>query len=200
MQATTAIGARRPREDSDAKVRGLVHYAADTAPAGVLHARLVLAQDAHARLRSIGREEALSVPGVVAVLAAADLPLVEPAGTRAGEPLVREEILFAGQPVALVVAEAEAAAEDGAALVVVDTEPLRAAGELEAAMKPGAPRARFQAEAEDSGMASSHAAAGGTGEDELDDGEELSENVVSRTRYRHEDAEIGRASCRERVL
>ena len=193
MQATTAIGVRRPREDSDAKVRGLVRYAADTAPAGVLHARLVLAQDAHARLRSIGREEALSVPGVVAVLTAADLPLVEPAGTRAGEPLVREEILFAGQPVALVVAESEAAAEDGAALVVVETEPLPAAVELEAAMEPGAPRARFQAEAEDSGMASSHAAAGGTGEDEPDDDEELSENVVSRTRYRHEDAEAALA-------
>jgi CO/xanthine dehydrogenase Mo-binding subunit len=193
VQATTAIGARRPREDSEAKVRGSVRYAADTAAGGVLHARLVLAQDAHARLRSIDREDALSVPGVVAVLTGADLPLVEPSGTRAGEPLVREEILFAGQPVALVVAESEAAAEDGAALVVVDTEPLAATVEIEAAMAPGAPRARFQAEAADSGMAGAHAAAGGAGEDELED-EELSENVVSRARHRHEDAEAALAA------
>jgi CO/xanthine dehydrogenase Mo-binding subunit len=187
VQATTSIGVRRPREDSEAKVRGAVRFSADTPADGVLHARLVLAQDAHARIRSIDGAEALAVPGVVAVLTAADLPIVEPAGTRAGEPLAREEILFAGQPVALVVAESEAAAEDGASLVVVDAEPLPAATGLEAAMRPGAPRARFEEEVEAADEGGGHAAVGGAAEEAAED-EELSANVVYRRRYHHEDA------------
>ena len=64
------------------------------------------------------------MPGVVAVLTAADLPLAGGSG-RVAEPLAREEIVWSGQPVALVIAESEAAAEDGAALVWVEEEPLR---------------------------------------------------------------------------
>ena len=52
------------------------------------------------------------------------------------------EVVFAGQPVALVVAETEAAAEDGAETVFVDYEPLAAVVDVEAAMEPGAPLAR----------------------------------------------------------
>jgi CO/xanthine dehydrogenase Mo-binding subunit len=188
VQATSAIGVRRPREDSEAKVRGAVRYAADGPAAGVLHARLVLAQDAHARIRSIERAEALGVRGVAAVLTATDLPIVEPAGTRGGEPLAREEILFAGQPVALVVADSEAAAEDGAALVQVVTEPLPAAVELEAAMVRGAPRARFEEEAEESDLGAAHAAVGETSDELPEDVAELSENVVFSRRHRHADA------------
>ena len=81
------------------------------------------------------------MPGVVAVLTAADLPLAGGSG-RAAEPLAREEIVWSGQPVALVIAESEAAAEDGAALVDVDAEPLPAVLDLEAALAAGAPPAR----------------------------------------------------------
>ena len=45
--------------------------------------------------------------------------------------------MWSGQPVALVIAETEAAAEDGAALVMVDAEPLPAVLDLEAAMARG---------------------------------------------------------------
>ena len=90
---------------------------------GLLHARPVLAAEAHARITRIDGSAALEVPGVVAVLTAADLPLAGGSG-RAAEPLAREEIVWSGQPVALVVAETEAAAEDGAALVDVDADPL----------------------------------------------------------------------------
>ena len=105
---------------------------------GLLHARPVLAADAHARLNGIDTSAALAVPGVVAVLTHADLPLAGGSG-RAAEPLAREEIVWAGQPVALVIAESEAAAEDGAALVDVDAEPLEAVLDLEAAIADGAP-------------------------------------------------------------
>src|SRR5262245_34578948 len=109
---------------------------------GLLHARLVLAAEAHARITGIDKSEALAVPGVVAVLAAPDLPIVGGSG-RSAEPLAREEIVWSGQPVAIVVAETEAAAEDGAGLVIVDTEPLPAVLDLEAAMAADAPQARI---------------------------------------------------------
>src|SRR5262245_28175544 len=107
------IGVRRRRVDGEPKVRGATRFAADIPVPGLLHARLVLAGDAHARIRSIDTEAALTVPGVVAVLTAADLPIPGGKGGRTGEPLAREEIVYSGQPVAMVVAETEAAAEDG---------------------------------------------------------------------------------------
>ena len=132
------IGERRRRRDGEAKVRGATRYVADMPVYGLLHARPVLAAEAHALITGIDGSEALAVPGVVAVLTAADLPLAGGSG-RAAEPLAREEIVWSGQPVALVVAESEAAAEDGAALVVVDTDPLPPVMDLEAALAPDAP-------------------------------------------------------------
>ena len=88
---------------------------------------------------------ALDVPGVVAVLTAADLPIVDGAAGRAGQPLARSEVVFSGQPVALVVAETEAAATDGVDAVVVDDRAAEAAVlDLEAAMAPDAPLARVE--------------------------------------------------------
>ena len=65
------------------------------------------------------------------------------------EPLARTEVLYAGQPVALVVADSEAAAEDGAELVEVDLEPLTGVLDLEEAIRPGAPLARTRTEIDD---------------------------------------------------
>ena len=118
------IGVSRPRADSRAKVTGTARYAADhAAPPGLLHARIVPSVYAHARIRSIDASAALGVPGVVAVLTADDLGVVADGGRRA-TPLARDEAVFAGQPVALVVARTEAAATDGADTVLVDAEPL----------------------------------------------------------------------------
>ena len=181
MASSGAIGVARRRLDGEAKVRGATRYAADLPVAGLLHARPVLSVEAHARIARIDVEEALGVPGVVAVLRAEDLPIAPDARGRPGEPLAREEVVFCGQPVALVVAESEAAASDGADLVDVDYEPLEAVLDLEAAMTPGAPRARIDVEeAEDSDVGAAHAAAGG-GEEAV---EELSANVVGRRRLR----------------
>ena len=120
----TLIGVSRPRIDAPDKVTGATRFAADGYVHGLLHARPVLATEAHARIRGIDKEAALAIPGVVAVLAAADLPIASTGTDRTSEPLAREEVVFAGQPVALVVAETEAAAEDGAEAVVVEYEPL----------------------------------------------------------------------------
>ena len=91
---------------------------------------------------SIDGTAALSIPGVVAVLAAGDLPIVGTGPQRRFEPLARDEVVYAGQPVALVVAESEAAAEDGVELVLVDLEPLAPVVDLLAAMDEDAPLMR----------------------------------------------------------
>ncbi len=180
MSDTTLIGVSRPRVDAPEKVAGVTRFAADGYVHGLLHARPVLSTEAHARIRGIDSEAALAVPGVVAVLAAADLP-IESAGTdRTSEPLARDEVVFAGQPVALVIAESEAAAEDGAELVFVDYETLPAVVDVEAAMEVGAPLARTVEESDDEGgdLESIHA---GVDHGEADaPQEELSANVLDR--------------------
>jgi CO/xanthine dehydrogenase Mo-binding subunit len=176
----SAIGVSRRRVDGEAGVRGTTRFAADIPVIGLLHARPVLAAEAHARIAAIETAAASEVPGVVAVLTAADLPIVPGAPGRAGEPLAREEVVFAGQPVALVVADSEAAAADGAERVAVELEPLEPVLHLEAAMAPGAPRARLNARGrEDSDVGGMHASVD-AGRDA--GGEELSENVDGRVR------------------
>ncbi len=170
------IGVARPRIDAPDKVTGATRYAADGYVHGLLHARLVLSTEAHARIRGVEKDAALQLDGVVAVLTAADLPVVKSGTDRAAEPLARDEVVFAGQPVALVVAESEAAAEDGVEAVVVDYEPLPAVVDLEAAMTPGAPPARLSAEEAGGDLESIHAGVD-KGEDDAEE-EQLSANVL----------------------
>ena len=185
------VGAPRPRPDGPAKVRGATRYAADRSIRGLLHARLVLAPRAHARIVSIDREEAMGVPGVVAVLTAADLPLVAEDVDRLSQPLARSEVLFAGQPVALVVARTPGAAADAAELVTVRLEPLPVVVDAEAAMDAAAGLARVELADEgdrtESTDAQTHAAVGGGGDESID-AEVLSDNVIGRYRYRDGDA------------
>src|SRR4051812_19673569 len=160
------IGTARRRRDGEAKVRGATRYVGDMPAFGLLHARPVLAAEAHARIASIDTSEALALPGVVAVLTADDLPIQGGSG-RAAEPLAREEIVWSGQPVALVIAETEAAAEDGAALVIVDAEPLPAILDLEAALAPDADAARLtEAPGNDDDAAGAHGGGAGGEDDE----------------------------------
>lgn len=182
------VGVARARVDSEDKVRGNTRYAADQRQPGLLHARIVPSVYAHARIRSIDTSAALAVPGVVAVLTAADLPITAADDMRMFEPLAREEALFVGHPIALVVAETEAAAADAVAEVMVDAERLPVVTDLETAMRPDSPLARITSilplgadDAEENSAKSAHAAVGGEGVELLD--EELSANVVNRKRY-----------------
>ena len=176
---TDVIGVSRPRIDSSEKVVGETRYAADDALVGLLHARLVLSTEAHALIEGIEKDDALSTDGVVAVLTADDLPTT-PGSGRTNEPLARSEVVFCGQPVALVVAETEAAAEDGAEAVLVSYSSLPAVTDLEAALALDAPLARQAAEDDEgSSMGSVHAAVS-SGEDDAPE-EELSGNVLKRS-------------------
>ncbi|NJD29733.1 MAG: xanthine dehydrogenase family protein molybdopterin-binding subunit [Chloroflexi bacterium] len=186
---SSPVGIPRPRPDGPEKVRGATRYGGDRRVPGLLHARLVLAGRAHARLRGVDPGAALAVPGVVAVLTAKDLANLAPGSDRTAIPLARDEVVFAGQPVAMVVAETVAAASDAGELVVVDLEPLPAVMDPEAAMRPDAPLVRGDIADDGDGPsmdAQTHAAVGAHS-DELEV-EELSANVVGRSRYSEGDA------------
>ncbi len=182
------IGRSIPRIDSGPKVTGQARFAADIEVRGLLHGRPVLALPAHARIVRIETDAAMAVPGVVAVLTADDLPIVTHGTDRVHEPLAHQEIVWAGQPVALVVAETPEAAADGATQVVVHTTPLEAVLDLALAIAPGAPRARVDQPDTEIGAStgSQHAAVGG-GAEEFTPDEPVSDNVPKRSGYRRGD-------------
>lgn len=114
------------RHDSASKhVAGQAQYIDDMpVPAGTLHAALVLSREACGRLRRLDSATASSLPGVVAILGPRDIPgLNDVAAVGTGEPLFAEdEISFAGQPLAMVVATSLDAARAAAASVEVEIE------------------------------------------------------------------------------
>lgn len=188
----SAIGVRAPRRDSEPKVRGTARYAADTRLAGLAHARLVQSHEAHARIVEIDAADARALPGVIAVLTAADLPIVATGKGRSYEPLARTEVVYAGQPVAIVVAETEAIAEDAAQLVVAELEPLEPVLDLVSAARPGAPRARVQgaADGDDSGFGEAHTSVAAA----TLEGEQLSDNVLDTARLADGDVDAALAA------
>jgi len=196
-----AVGVSRPRPDSESKVRGTIRYEADRRHPGALHARPVLAPYAHARLLGVDAGEARRLPGVVAVLTAADLGLA-PGTARVHQPLAVGEVLFAGQPVALVVAETPEAAADAAELVTARYESLPVVLDLEDAMAPESPLVRTITTGDDTDGptmdAGTHAGVGGAGDASIE-AERLSPNVTARTRYRQGDASAAMEASAVRV-
>ena len=123
---------------------------------GLLHASLVRSPVAHGRLRGVDAAQARQLPGVHAVLAYRDLrphlmydriPLALPVGAIRFhvDPryLADDELCHAGEPVALVVAESRAIAEDAVSLVHLDIEPLPAVVDPVAGLARDAPKARL---------------------------------------------------------
>jgi xanthine dehydrogenase molybdenum-binding subunit len=140
----TAVGASPPRLEAPAKASGRARYVADLVQPGMLHGRLVRSPYPHARVLAVDTAEALATPGVVTIVSSIDiasrLPGLAPFDLACGsmerdpdaEPLPGDATLlgstvrYVGDPVALVLAESEAAASRAAALVNVDYEPLDA--------------------------------------------------------------------------
>lgn len=118
-----AIGQRVPLIDGRAKVTGHLKYIADLKLPGMLYAHLIGSDYAHANILSVEKDAALNVAGVIAVLTAKDLPDIIPS-SRGRLLLARERVIFYGQPVALVIANSEYAAADGAEKVIINYEPL----------------------------------------------------------------------------
>jgi CO/xanthine dehydrogenase Mo-binding subunit len=134
------VGLSIPRPDGPEKVTGRVQYVADIKPKGLLHAKLLRSPHAHARIVSIDVSRARALPGVRAVLTAADIPeLKRKAPTRAHAVLAIDRVVFSGQPVAAVAADELAIAEEALDLIDVKYEVLPAAVDPLLSLKPGAP-------------------------------------------------------------
>ena len=134
------VGLAIPRADGAEKVTGKTEYVADLKPKGMLHAKLLRSPHAHARIKRIDTSKAKALPGVRAVVVAADIPgLKKKAPTRAHAVLAIDRVVFVGQPVAAVAADELAIAEEACDLIQVDYEVLPAAVDPLDAMQVGAP-------------------------------------------------------------
>lgn len=185
------IGARLPRPDGPAKATGEARYAADLALPGMLHVRLLLSPFAHARIVSVNVTEARAVTGVVDVVTAAEIAdLVKaPPVSRSRCLLAYGEVRYCGQPVAAVLAESDAAAEDALALIDVAYEELPAVLDLDAALAPDAQAVWPEGLPGTSAEAAGHGVESG-GESEADD-PARSPNVALAERLDRGDVEAG---------
>ena len=161
--AANGFGRPVPRREDPRLVVGAGCFGDDVTLPGQAHAALVRSPHAHARIAGIDAADALKTPGVIAVLTGAEAerdglrpiahkpvptnPHEVPLRSRDGSeffiaphpPLPADRVRFAGEAVALVVAETAAAARDAAARVAVTWEPLPAAVTAADATAPGTP-------------------------------------------------------------
>ena len=151
------VGLSIPRPDSPEKVTGQVQYVADLQPRGLLHAKLLRSPHAHARILRIDTHRARALPGVRAVLTAADLPeLKRKPPTRSHAVLAIDRAVFAGQPVAAVAADEPSIAEEALDLIEVEYEVLPAAVDPIKSMSPSAPRVADEGTEADTSEALAH--------------------------------------------
>ncbi|MEO7235511.1 MAG: xanthine dehydrogenase molybdopterin binding subunit, partial [Lapillicoccus sp.] len=124
--ANPVVGEAIPHESAALHVTGEALYTDDLVgrTKDCLHAWPVQVMVAHARLIHLDVAPALSVPGVVRVLTAADVPGVNDAGIKHDEPLFPDEVMYYGHPVAWVLGETLEAARLGALAVLVEADPL----------------------------------------------------------------------------
>src|SRR5712692_581697 len=188
-----SVGRATRRQDAPDKLTGRTRYAGDVSVAGMLHARLVLSPYAHARILSIDTSAAEAILGVQAVYTSETLGMAKrDTSSRTQSPLAHKEALWSGHPVAIVLAETEAAAEDGVAAVDVEYEVLPAVMDPVAAVQPGSPLARIQEKDTTSEIAGGGAHAA-VAEEEVEDTqkEDLSQNVSDKAHYHGGDMDAG---------
>jgi carbon-monoxide dehydrogenase large subunit len=147
------LGARIRRKEDPRFLTGRGLYTDDVRVHGTVHASFVRSPHPHARILGIDLSAARAHPGVVAVYTGKDLaeggvngipvgwllPELKPSNHHA---IAVEKVHYAGEAVAVVVAESAYAARDAAELVVVDYEPLPAVANAEQALADGAPIVR----------------------------------------------------------
>ncbi len=151
-----AVGQPVPRTEDPTLLRGEGRYTDDLTLPGQLHAVMVRSRIAHGVLRAVDTEAARAMPGVRAVLTAADLVAAGmqpmPAnvfgqnadGSAPRKPrqmaLAEDRVRYVGEPIACVIAETRAQAKDAAEAVLPDIDALQAVSTARAAAAPDAPQ------------------------------------------------------------
>ncbi|MAX58686.1 MAG: nicotinate dehydrogenase large molybdopterin subunit [Chloroflexi bacterium] len=135
------IGSSVPKVDALDKALGITQYVGDMQMPGMLHARIRWSGVPHAIIRGIDTSEAVKVPGVRAVLTAGDIPGINRYGLAVQDQrvLADDKVRTAADPVALVAADTEQAAEEAITKIKLDLEPLRPILSIEDALDPTAP-------------------------------------------------------------
>jgi len=147
--AKTGIGAAVRRKEDQRFLTGRGHYTDDINRPGQAHAYVLRSPVAHARIKSIDTAAAKATEGVVAVFTGEDMQTGGlPCGwqvTGKGEamkeppfpPLAQGKVRYVGNPVAVVIAETRAIAQDAAELIEVDYEDLPAVMDMRTAETQG---------------------------------------------------------------
>jgi aerobic carbon-monoxide dehydrogenase large subunit len=141
------VGRPVRRREDEVLITGRGRYAGDLRFPGMLQMAVARSTVPYGVLSGVDLDAALAMPGVVAAFSAADLDelhgvivdTVLPDVHAIGRPvLAKDRVRYVGEPVAVVVAEDAYVAADAAASVVIETEPLSAAGDVLTAIDPGA--------------------------------------------------------------
>ena len=157
-EAEAVFGRSVARVEDPDLLRGKARFVDDINPPGLLHGAFVRSPHAHAAMGRIDKAAALAVPGVHAVLTLEDLrphlstdylAVALPSPSYKQElhrpALARDEVTHVGEPVAMVIADSRYIAEDAAALVEVDYEPLPAIADPRTALGTDAPKVNRKA-------------------------------------------------------
>jgi aerobic carbon-monoxide dehydrogenase large subunit len=165
------VGTSVRRQEDPALLRGQARFIGDLKVPGLLTVAFLRSSHPHARLLEVDVREAAALPGVAAIMTGADVaattrPIrarLDGAGYKetGWPPLAIGKTRFVGEPVAAVVATDRYQAEDALEAIRVTYEPLPAAVDREASMRPDAPRLH----------------------------EEIADNVLLHARYQHGDVE-----------
>ncbi len=140
-----SVGESVRRSDSTAKVTGEARYPADAVPPNALHAHVVFSSQPHARMVSFDAGDALSAPGVVAILTAGDVPRNEYGLIVPDQPVLvgvdgngKAEVAddvsrWEADHIAVIVAESASKARAAAQHLRVKWEPLPIVADVDAA-------------------------------------------------------------------
>ncbi len=132
------------RVDAVSKVTGTAHFPGDLTPDNLLYGKVLFSNQPHARMISMDLSEAETVPGVVAILTAKDVPVNEYGLILPDQPVLvglgsdkpySDISRWEGEQVAVIVAETEEAAALARSLIKIEWEPLPLVTDMEEAMK-----------------------------------------------------------------
>jgi carbon-monoxide dehydrogenase large subunit len=145
------VGGDVLRKEDPRLLTGQGRYIDDLALPGMVWMAVVRSPLAHARIKAVDVSAALAMPGVLAALTGEDLasdwagplpcvwPVTEDIKMTQHWPVTKDKVRYAGDAVAVVVAESRETAQDALEAVVVDYESMPAVTDLEAALEDGAP-------------------------------------------------------------